>query len=251
MRGGAAALAPGRDAIARVSWAAPYDGVARELVAALKFVDASPSPTWRPPRSPPRRAARRRPRRAGPAAPLRLRRRGFDPGELIAARLTARLGLELVPCLARRSGRRQVGRRRAERLARAPRIRSIAPPPRRVLLVDDVLTTGATLGACAEALRDAGAAEIEAAVFARSLGPSSSARRSIDCSESRRERRRLANRGQGPQPGGHRRASRPRHQALRPRRRTRSPSWRCSRSSCARSATRRSPTATSPRRPST
>jgi predicted amidophosphoribosyltransferase len=42
--------------------------------------------------------------------------------------------------------------------------------PARVLLVDDVVTTGATLAACRNALRAAGTSEIAAVVFARTLG---------------------------------------------------------------------------------
>ena len=107
---------------------------------------------------------------AVPAAGLRRRRRGFDPAELIAAAVAHRLGLVIEPVLARDAGPRQVGRRRAERLASPPRIRSLAAAPPRVVLIDDVITTGATLRACATALREAGCVELRAAVFARSVG---------------------------------------------------------------------------------
>ena len=72
-------------------------------------------------------------------------------------------------CLRRLGGSRQVGRRRAERLGRPPRIEAHGAAPRSVLLVDDVLTTGATISACARALRGAGAARVVAVTFARRL----------------------------------------------------------------------------------
>ena len=103
-----------------------------------------------------------------PAAPLRGRWRGFDPAEEIAWELARRTRLDLVPCLRRTEGSRQVGRRRAARLAAPPRVRARGAAPARAVLVDDVLTTGATLGACARALREAGAGTVVAVTFARS-----------------------------------------------------------------------------------
>ena len=102
----------------------------------------------------------------------RLRRRGFDPAALLAAGLAARTGLPLAPLPARAptAGARQVGAGRALRRARG-RFAVAAPgaPPRAVLLVDDVHTTGATLDACARALRERGAAWVGAATYARTL----------------------------------------------------------------------------------
>jgi ComF family protein len=152
--------------------AAPYEGVARDLVAALKFGARL---------SLARRAAALIAARAPadlldgvivpvPSAPARRRRRGFDAAETIAIALSAESGLQINFCLRRSQGRRQVGRRRSERLADPPRVHLAASPPDRVLLVDDVVTTGATLGACARALRAAGATRVAALTFARSGG---------------------------------------------------------------------------------
>jgi predicted amidophosphoribosyltransferase len=94
-------------------------------------------------------------------------RRGFDPAAELAGVLSARASLPLRPCLQRRDWGRQVGRSRAQRLGSPPRVAAAAPPPRSVVLVDDVLTTGATLSACARALRGAGSVRIVAVTFAR------------------------------------------------------------------------------------
>ena len=104
-----------------------------------------------------------------PAAPLRWRWRGFDPAEEIAVALGARADLPLADCLRRSGGRRQVGRGRMERLADPPRVRAVGAAPRAALLVDDVWTTGATLRACAEALRRAGSRRVVALTLARTL----------------------------------------------------------------------------------
>ncbi|MGH2848536.1 MAG: ComF family protein, partial [Thermoleophilaceae bacterium] len=65
----------------------------------------------------------------------------------------------------------QVGRGRGARLGLpAGSIEAHAAVPRRSVIVDDVATTGATLAACAATLRAAGAAEVDALVFARTPG---------------------------------------------------------------------------------
>jgi predicted amidophosphoribosyltransferase len=103
-----------------------------------------------------------------PPAPLRWRWRGFDAAEELALALADATGLELVRCLRRAGGPRQVGRSRRRRLADPPRVRAAGTPPPRALLVDDVLTTGATVAACADALRAAGCREVVALTLARS-----------------------------------------------------------------------------------
>ena len=166
--GGLAAAVPGLEAV----WAATsHDGVGRELVAALKFgrllpvagliaeAIASAAPAemlaFTPVPVPP--------------APRRRLQRGFDPAEQIAAALGRITGRAAQGCLGRGDGPRQVGRPRAGRLAAPPRVHARRPVPAEAVLVDDVHTTGATLGACARALRGAGTRRVAAVTFARTL----------------------------------------------------------------------------------
>jgi len=102
-----------------------------------------------------------------PAAPWRWRWRGFDPAEEIALALATLAGLPYAACLRRAHGPRQVGRRRRARLADPLRVRAIGSAPARALLVDDVHTTGATLAACASALRGEGCERVVALTLAR------------------------------------------------------------------------------------
>jgi len=154
------------------SWStAPHEGVARDLITALKFRRLLPVAglmaeriQWLAPAE----------LLSGaivpvPTAPLRSLARGFDPAAEIATALAKLTELPIHPCLTRQGGGRQVGKRRSERIGHPPLIRSRGEVPRSVLLVDDVQTTGATLTACAQALRASGAIRVAAITFTRRL----------------------------------------------------------------------------------
>ncbi len=104
-----------------------------------------------------------------PMSGWRMLGRGYNPAEQVAARLARHAGLPFGRRVLRkiRRTRPQAELQQEERLNnpkgayRAGKVGGV------VLLVDDVLTTGATAGACAEALRAAGAAEVFLAVVAR------------------------------------------------------------------------------------
>lgn len=108
-----------------------------------------------------------------PTASSRVRQRGFDHARRLAWQLADRLKLERADCLARLGQTQQVGASRSARLAQAAASYRVKSPSvvadRRILLIDDVVTTGATLTVAAKQLRQAGAKSVDALVFAKKL----------------------------------------------------------------------------------
>jgi ComF family protein len=154
-----------------------YEGAARALVGALKFRGAEGVAEAM---AAPMAASAPAGLLAGaalvpvPVHPARGRARGFNQAERLAASLARRTGLGIADCLARGGPPApQVGRDRAARLHAlegAVEARQGPPVPAHALLVDDVITTGATLSACARALRGAGARRVRAVAYARTPG---------------------------------------------------------------------------------
>ena len=105
-----------------------------------------------------------------PLYPRRLRARGFNQAALLATPVSRRLGLPLdVMALSRvRDTAEQAGIDREQRALNVKGAFRARPPrrPERVLLVDDVRTTGATLAAASQALLEAGYSSVHALALA-------------------------------------------------------------------------------------
>lgn len=165
---------------ARARAAVTYDGVARRLVHALKYED---QPSLAP-------AMARWMARPGaellaecevitpvPLHWTRMARRRFNQSAELARALAAQNNRPLAPLAVERikSTRQQVGlglREREDNVRaafRVPDARQIEISGRRVLLVDDVYTTGATVRAVAKTLIKRGAAAVDVLTFARVL----------------------------------------------------------------------------------
>jgi ComF family protein len=108
-----------------------------------------------------------------PVHAARQRQRGYNQAALLARALATEAGLPVSDILERRkSTARQHGLGKAARLHNlrgAFALREGARTPPRVILVDDILTTSATLEACARVLRDAGAASVYGFAIAREV----------------------------------------------------------------------------------
>ena len=104
-----------------------------------------------------------------PVASSRLRLRGYNQSELIAKEVSQQLRLPYLSLLRRVKNIQQVGKSRNERLSQVEGVFAVhhSPIHLRVLVVDDVLTTGATLNEAAGILKRAGARSVWGAVGAR------------------------------------------------------------------------------------
>lgn len=161
----------------QLEWCAPFHGIARDALHAIKYGGEQRLA------EPLGRAIGRRWAAAGVGAELvthvpvhedRARRRGYDQAELIARHAAADLRLPFVPLLTR--SRATIAQFDLDRRDRAHNVMGAfvvdarACPAFRgrwVLLIDDVVTTGATLAACASALEVAGALGVSAITVAR------------------------------------------------------------------------------------
>lgn len=109
-----------------------------------------------------------------PLSAQRRRERGYDQAELLARAAALELGGQVVETLVKeqdRPAQSGLGHDDAVRRANVLGAYRIADPARvagkRVLLVDDVVTTGSTLSECARVLRTAGAADVVCVTLAR------------------------------------------------------------------------------------
>jgi ComF family protein len=161
----------------QLDWCAPFHGVVRAALHAIKYGGEQRLG------EPLGRAVARRWAAVGVGAELvmnvpvhrdRERQRGYDQARLIASRAADHLVLPFVPALSR--ARSTIAQFDLDRRDRAKNVRdAFAVDPRAtegvrgrwILLVDDVVTTGATLAACATALESAGALGVSAITVAR------------------------------------------------------------------------------------
>lgn len=106
-----------------------------------------------------------------PTSPNRIRERGFDQAATLAKALAINKKLRYSPLLLRQKNIHQVGASKAQRLHQMKdvfRVKSVfLLKGRDVLIVDDVMTTGASLEEAARTLKRAGAHKVYGAVYAR------------------------------------------------------------------------------------
>ncbi len=165
------------DPLVQLEWCSPFAGTTRKALHALKYAGEQRLA------APLGGAVAERWRRAGaggdilvpvPVHARRRRERGYDQAALITAAAAGHLGLPWHPALVRtRATTAQYRLDRRHRAANVAEAFCVAPASkpavrnRWVVLVDDVVTTGATLSESAHALLDAGAVAVSAIAVAR------------------------------------------------------------------------------------
>lgn len=110
-----------------------------------------------------------------PISAKRLRKRGYDQSRLIAATVAGELKVPCVRTLEKYRDNKPQSRQK-DAASRHSNVlnayRSVHPENfagKRVLLIDDIITTGATLSECSKVLKIAGAGEVECAVLAAAM----------------------------------------------------------------------------------
>lgn len=107
-----------------------------------------------------------------PVSAKRRRQRGYDQAELLAKRVASELGIPCVQALQKirhnsaQSGQSGAAARKANVLGVYRAVQTEKIKEKRILLIDDVITTGATLSECSKVLRLAGAKEVSCAALA-------------------------------------------------------------------------------------
>ncbi len=157
--------------VGRITAATTYNSIAKKLVWQLKFQGAQAA------------AADMSMRMAAllqtdehdlivpvPTATKRVRQRGYDQAKLLARHMARQKQLPYMDCLRRSGQTHQVGASREQRLMQLRNAFQLKSGymlgGNRIVIVDDVVTTGATLEAAASILLASGASQVDAIVFA-------------------------------------------------------------------------------------
>ena len=107
-----------------------------------------------------------------PVSKKRRRVRGYDQSELLARVIAKKLSLPLVPALQKHAERgpqsqlKDAAQRRSNASGAFSVLSGADVSGKTLLLIDDIVTTGATLSECCRVLKDAGAARVDCAAFA-------------------------------------------------------------------------------------
>ncbi len=100
-----------------------------------------------------------------------IRERGFDHMKIVAEKFAKIRGLKCEKLLFRESSDSQHDKNARERKLLADKMFSVRPnPPAKILLLDDIWTTGATMSAATKLLLDAGAEEVSLGIVAKQVG---------------------------------------------------------------------------------